>query len=94
MKKITFHDYEITFDDEKLNNWKIQRAMTNSHNLEGIFNACDEVLCGKADEIAEALGGKMETMTELMKEIAESVGAEAKNSQSSRQQFREVASKS
>ena len=74
MKTITFNGQEITFDDDKLTDWKIQRAMTNSHDLEGIFNACDEVLCGKADEVAEALGGKMDTMTDLMKAIAESAG--------------------
>lgn len=93
MKTITFNEQEITFDDEKLTDWKIQRAMANTHDLEGIFNACDEVLCGKADEIAEALGGKMDTMTELMKAIAESAGDESKNSQFSRQQFKQVASK-
>ena len=93
MKTITFNGQEITFDDDKLTDWKIQRAMTNSHDLEGIFNACDEVLCGKADEVAEALGGKMDTMTDLMKAIAESAGDEAKNSPSSRQQFKQVASK-
>lgn len=93
MKTITFNDQEITFDDDKFTDWKIQRAIANSHNPEGIYDACDEILCGKADEIAEALGGKIGTMLELMKAISEAVGDEAKNSQSSRQQFKKVASK-
>lgn len=77
MKSIKHKGIEIEYSAEAVHGWAIQRRLARGGN--DAFEAVDTILNGKADDIAELLGGSMDAMTELINAIAEAEGTDAKN---------------
>lgn len=77
MKSVKFHDHEIEYSSEAVHGWSVQRRIARGGS--DAFDAIDVILGGKADEVADMLGGSMEVMGELVTAIAEAEGADAKN---------------
>lgn len=77
MKNITFEGHKVAYNAKAITSWKVQRLM--SKGGADAFEAIDIVLGGKADEVAEQLGGDMDTMARLIAAIVENEGDSAKN---------------
>ena len=77
MATIKFHDIEVEYDAAAVHNWTVQRRIARGGN--DFFEAFDAILCGKADEVAEKLGGTVEVMGELSSAIGDAEGPDAKN---------------
>ncbi len=75
-KTIDFDGATIEYDDAKLNSWSVQKRLVTAA---GQFEAMDEILCGKSDEVAQRLGDSMERMTELLSRIVAINGNAGKN---------------
>lgn len=76
-KTIHFKKKTFTYDGDALMSWRVQRLIAQGGS--GSFDAIDAILCGKADEVAEALGGGIDEMAELVTAIVALEGGKAKN---------------
>jgi len=77
MQVIKFRDMTIKYDEKVFKSWKVQRRIAREGQT-AVFDIADELLYGKADEIAEKLDDDVDVMGELLNAIAAEV-AEAKN---------------
>lgn len=75
-KTIHWKKKTITYDGDALMSWKVQRLIAKGG--EGSFDAIDVLLCGKADEVAEEIGGTVDAMAELVTAIC-ALETKAKN---------------
>lgn len=76
VKTIEFDGEAVEYDDSQLNRWSVQKKLIDPA---GQFEALDEILCGKSDEVAQRLGDSMERMTELLSRIVAINGNAGKN---------------
>ena len=76
--KHTFKGVEVSYDHKMLHKWSIQKALTGAKGPQEFFEAIDKVLCGRSDEVAEALGDDTDAMGELMSELV-AIDPNAKN---------------
>ena len=76
-KTIHFKEHTFSYDGDALMSWRVQRLIAQGGS--GSFDAIDAILCGKADEVADALGGGVDAMAELVTAIVALEGGEAKN---------------
>lgn len=74
----TFRGVEITYDHKAIRKWRIQKALSGAGGAQEFFSAVDEVLRGRSDEVAEAIGGTTEAMGDLMGELV-TLDHDAKN---------------
>lgn len=74
----TFRGVEVPYDFKALHRWSVQKALTGAKGPAPFFDAIDQVLCGKSDEVAEALGDDTDVMGELMSELV-ALDKESKN---------------
>lgn len=77
MKSVKYDGHEVEYSHEAVHSWSVQRRIARGGS--DAFDAIDAILGGRADEVAEELGGSMEAMSALMDAIAEAEGADAKN---------------
>lgn len=76
-KTIHFKEHTLSYDGDALKSWRVQRLIAQGGS--GSFDAIDAILLGKADEVADALGGGVDAMAELVTAIVALEGGEAKN---------------
>lgn len=75
-----YKDVKVTYDSSEVHSWKTQRALASGeHDPYHLCEAIDRVLCGKADEVADEIGGTIDAMVDLMSTISEREGGSAKN---------------
>lgn len=77
MRTIEFQGVEVQYDETRLHSWKWQKALASGDESRGI-KAVEELLLGKDEEVADALGDDIETMGLLIAAISEENG-KAKN---------------
>lgn len=77
MKSVKFEGHEIEYSSTAVHSWSVQRRIARGGS-DG-FDAVDAILGGKADEVAELIGGSIEDIARLMEAISEAEGADAKN---------------
>lgn len=77
MQTIKFRGMTVKYDEKVFKSWKVQRRIAREGQM-AVFDIADELLYGKADEIAEKLDDDVDAMGELLTAIANEV-AEAKN---------------
>lgn len=77
MKTVIFEGHEIEYSPTAVHGWSVQRRIARGGS-DG-FDAVDTILGGKADEVADLIGGTVEDMARLMEAIADAEGTNAKN---------------
>lgn len=77
MQTTKFRGMTVKYDEKVFKSWKVQRRIAREGQT-AVFDIADELLYGKADEIAEKLDDDVDAMGELLTAIANEV-AEAKN---------------
>lgn len=70
MKTIEFNGITVEYDETLLHSWKWQKRFAKSEGMAGML-AVEELLLGKDEEVAEAIGDDIETMGELVAAILE-----------------------
>lgn len=77
MRTIEFNGVKVDYDESILNSWKWQKRLSSGNPAAGVA-AVEELLLGKDDEVADAIGDDVTTMAELVSAIMEANG-KAKN---------------
>ena len=77
MRTIEFNGVKVEYNEKLLNSWKWQKKLAGGNPAAGMA-AVEELLMGKDDEVADAVGDDVETMGELIAAIMEANG-KAKN---------------
>ena len=77
MKTIAFKGVKIEYDEKLIHSWKWQKKLAKGDGMAGML-AVEELLLGKDEEVADAIGDDIETMGELVAAIMEENG-KAKN---------------
>lgn len=67
IKMIKYEDVTVEYEDSFFGSWKFMKELSSGINT---FGALDKLLCGKSDEIAEALDDSMEKMNDLLERIS------------------------
>lgn len=70
MRTIEFKGVKVQYDEKVLYSWKWQKKLASGNPGAGMA-AVEELLMGKDEEIADALGDNIETMGELVAAISE-----------------------
>lgn len=70
MRTIEFKGVKVQYDEKLPHSWKWQKKLASGNSAAGIA-AIEELLLGKDEEVADALGGEMETMGELVAAIVD-----------------------
>lgn len=73
---ISYEGVDVAYDPSQLERWSVVKALSSPTTM---FGALDAILCGRSDEVAEALGDSMEAMEGLLERIVAASGAAAKN---------------
>ena len=68
MRTIEFHGVTVEYDEKCINSWKWQKALASGNDAKGVA-AIERLLLGKDEEVADAVGDDMDTMSELIGEI-------------------------
>lgn len=68
-----FEGATYSADRHAVRSWRVSKAMVSGGP--SMFQAFDELFCGKADEYAEALGDDLAKMGELAKAAIEAGGS-------------------
>lgn len=76
IKKINFEGVEIEYDDSALHKWSVMKAFASGT---GTFDAWDQILCGKSDEVAAKLDDSLDKMNEVIQRITAIEGNAGKN---------------
>lgn len=75
-KTISFRGVDVVYDSREIHLWRTQRAIASSeHDPYGGYEAIDRILCGRADEVADAVGGTDADMSALLAAITEAENA-------------------
>lgn len=75
-KTIDFEGLAVQYDDSQLNRWSVLKKLSDPTKS---FGAIDLILCGRSDEVAEALGDDFGRMTKLLEAITAIEGNAGKN---------------
>lgn len=70
MRTIEFRGTKVEYDERLLHSWKWQKKLAKSEGLAGML-AVEELLLGKDEDVADAIGDDVETMGELVAAIME-----------------------
>ena len=68
MRTIEYNGIKVEYDESLVHKWKWQKKLASGNGAAGI-SAIEELLLGKDEEVADALGGDMEAMGELVAAI-------------------------
>ncbi len=77
MKSIEYQGVTVEYDERCVKSWKWQKKLA-SGEMSKIMKAVEELLCGKDEEVADAIGDDIDTMQDLLAAITQQIG-EAKN---------------
>lgn len=76
---IEYGGVTVEYDAAQVKSFKNTRALAHyEKDPDGFFEAVDRILCGKANDVADAVGDDMTTMADLVAKVTEKVGG-AKN---------------
>jgi len=73
-----FRDVDVRYDEKVLQRWPCFKALNGASGGIAYFQTVDELLCGRSDEVASALGEDRDTMMELVNELI-AASPQAKN---------------
>jgi hypothetical protein len=68
MRTIEFNGVSVEYDERLVHSWKWQKRLAKSDGMAGLL-AVEELLLGKDEEVAEAIGDDVETMGKLVASI-------------------------
>lgn len=78
MRTIEYEGSTYEYDETCVFNYGWQKQLASDEPQRN-FRAVERLLCGKDEEVSEALGGTMEAMMGLVKAILDDNGRAAKN---------------
>ena len=80
MKTITFHGKKFEYDERAPKRYTVQKKIAlRESDPAGMYEAINEIFCGKEDEVAQALDDDAEAFGDLLEAVMLAVGGEAKN---------------
>jgi len=78
MRTIEYKGVEVTYDERCTKSWKWQKAVASGDPARSI-RAIEQLLAGRDEEYAEALGDDGDAMLGLLTAVMEDMGGAAKN---------------
>ena len=77
MRTIVFNGVTVEYDEKLVHSWKWQKKLAMNNGVAGML-AVEDLLLGKDEEVADAIGDDVETMGKLVAAIMDENG-KAKN---------------
>lgn len=80
LKKISFEGQEFEYDPAEAKSYKnLKRIARGGNDIQGFFDAFEDIFAGKDVEYADALGNDFEKLGALVTAVVEAEGSVAKN---------------